>query len=188
MFTLVIFPGFSPELWAERAPEQDSCRVPHRRAHTNKSHCLCAGGCGNAVTLLPFPPSTITMIIIISFFIFIPHSFEFATEWMSCPFLLIQIQQMLLSCSPPHSTHFLLWQRLWEIIFFTANFSENTAPSHKSSFHVCAIWESDPSQSCGRVSLSHRNTPGYLSHYHLLKEVLCSLNQICWPASMSWST
>lgn len=55
MFTLVIFPGFNPELWAERAPVQDSRWVPHRRAHTNNSHCPCTGGCRNAVTLLPFP-------------------------------------------------------------------------------------------------------------------------------------
>lgn len=91
ILALVLFPGFSPELWAERAPMQDSRRVPHRRAHTNKSHCSCAGGCGNAVTLPPTYP-TILMIITISVFLFSSHPVynlpqnEWAVLSFSCKF------------------------------------------------------------------------------------------------------
>lgn len=72
VYTNYFFPGFSTELWAERATEQDSCRVLDRRPHTNKSPCPCAGGWRNAVTL--FPPHLIMIIITIPVFIFIIHN------------------------------------------------------------------------------------------------------------------
>lgn len=66
-----IFPGLSPKLRAERAAEQDSCWIPHRRAHTNKSHCPCAGGCSDLVSPTP------AWWFFICVFISIPHCLEF---------------------------------------------------------------------------------------------------------------
>lgn len=122
IFTLVIFTGFSPQLWAEGAPVQDSCRVPHRRAHTNKCHCPCTGWCRNAVTLLP-PTPTITMIIIISVLFFSTHTVLTLpqTEWA----VLSLSSKFCKCCSPPP---FLSRQWLLKVWFSSMQTFQGTRP------------------------------------------------------------
>lgn len=163
MLTLVVFPGFSPELWAEGAPEQDSCRVPHPRAHT-KPHCPCAGGCGDVVTLLPFP-RTITVIIIISVLYFRPPQ--------SC--LCLRMNELSLpfsarsnkSCFPSHP--------LTQLTFFHKN---NGYKKKYASF-------SSPQTSREHSRLTTFEFPLFvqtkcflsvtrLPHYRLLQEALCT--------------
>ena len=141
MFTLVIFPGFSPELWAERAPEQDSCRVPHRRAHTNKSNCLCAGGCGNAVTLLPFPPPPPSRWLLLSPSLFSSHTVlnlpqnEWAVRSVSSRFNKC--------CSPAHplTRLTLFYDRDDEKLFSSLQTFQGTRPPQISQVSMYVLYE-----------------------------------------------
>lgn len=198
MFTLVIFPGFSPELWAERAPVQDSRRVSHRRAHTIKSHCPCAGGCRNAVTLLP--P--------------LPH--PPADPPASPPSWWLLLSPPFLFSSHPALN---LPQNEWAVLSFPSWFNKRCSPLTPSLDSLCFVMTMTIKQwtyfsslqgvlppQISRISIlcyekvlplspvvvsnyhaAQGKSSNYLPHYSLLKEALCSRNQICWPESVSWS-
>lgn len=124
-------------------------------------------------------------------FFFILPSLEFATEWMSCPFLLILIQEMLPSFHP-------LTRLTWfhndsdckeiNVFFSTTHSSGMLSPQIRSTSIPCydKVLHLSLVIVYTHVLLSHGSGENHLPHYHLLKEALCSHSQICWPESVSW--
>lgn len=196
MLTLVIFPGFNPELWAERSPVQDSRWVPHHRAHTNKSHCPCAGGCRNAVTLLPFPPHHHHDDYYYLRLYFHPTQSRICHRMNELSFPSHPDSTNVAVLSPPHSA--LSFKMTMSIkkkkSFSSLHTFQGTLPPQISCVSVlCFVTKCFLSvlRLCTHMSrclTAQRKTSNSLPHYRLLKEALCSLNQICWPESVSWST
>lgn len=133
----------------------------------------------------PPPPlsPTILMIIIISIFILHPTQSRICHRMNELSFPL-HPDSTNLSLLSPQLTSF--YKDNNYRISFRAHF-EGTLPPQISCKSVL-IFEKVLPLNPVHYHTAEGNTSNYLPHYRLLNEALCSLNQICWPQRVNWST